>query len=715
MMKQQRYAKVPTILQMEATECGAASLAMIFAYWGKHVTLEKMRIETDVNRDGVNAKSMAQAAKRNGFECHVYSKPLQKMLELPVPSIIHWEFSHFVVFEGVKGKYAYLNDPAMGRRKLTLQELEEGFTGVVFDLKPGSGFVPEKRKRGKLRPVFSRLKGNAGVLLKLFYAGLLLVFPGIVLSVLSQVFMDDVLGNGYTDWLTRLLVFMGCALTLKLGLSYYRSLLLQKFKSVLILTSARSFLERLFRLPISFFDQRYAGELVNRVDNDVEISGFLAGDLTRTVLNMITAVFYFVILFLYDPFMSFIGLADIGLCLLSVFVSGKAVANAAIKLKMSDGKLSGAVGAGLSVVDTIKASGVEKNYSNRILGYQAEAATQEQRLKHFQQIVGVLPDVIDKIADVLLLLVGGYMVIYGKMTMGMLVAFTSMFDMFCQPVNELAGFFSSLQEMKASISREMDILDYPIPPKPLPAANAPMKKLNGKLELQSITFGYSRQKSALINRLSITVNPGESFAFVGASGCGKSTLGKLISGLYAPWSGEILFDGQPRHAFPSKVMHSSVAIVDQNIRLFSGTVRDNITLYNPLILDRDVIRALQDACIYDLISSLPGGLDYRLEENATNLSGGQRQRLEIARALACEPSVLILDEATSALDPVTEKKVMDNIQKRGCTCIIIAHRLSTIRYCKQIAFLQNGTIVQLGNHDTLLSQEGPYRHFVQSA
>ena len=636
-MKRQRYAKVPTVLQMEATECGAAALAMIFAYWGKHVTLEKMRIETDV-----------------------YSKPLQKMLKLPVPSIIHWEFSHFVVFEGVKGKHAYLNDPAIGRRKLTLQELEEGFTGVVFDLKPGAGFVPEKRKKGKMWPVFSRLKGNFGVLLELFYAGLLLVFPGIVLSVLSQVFMDDVLGNGYTDWLTRLLVFMGCTLALKFGLSYYRSLLLQKFKSVLILTSARRFLERLFHLPISFFDQRYAGELVNRVDNDVEISGFLVGELTRTVLN-------------------------------------------------------GAVSAGLSVVDTIKASGVEKNYSNRILGYQAEAATQEQRLKHFQQIVGVLPEVIDKIADVLLLLVGGYMVIYGKMTMGMLVAFTSMFDMFCQPVNELAGFFSSLQEMKANLRREMDIMDYPVPKNPLPAENVPMVKLNGKLELRSITFGYSRQKPALINELSITVNPGESFAFVGASGCGKSTLGKLISGLYAAWSGEILFDGQPAHVFPPKVMHSSVAIVDQSIRLFSGTVRDNITLYNPLILDRDVIRALQDACIYDLISSLPGGLDYRLEENATNFSGGQRQRLEIARALACEPSVLVLDEATSALDPVTEKKVMDNIQKRGCTCIIIAHRLSTIRYCKQIAFLQDGTIVQLGNHDTLLSEEGPYRHFVQSA
>lgn len=312
-MKRRCYARVPTILQMEATECGAASLAMIFAYYGKHISLERMRVETDVNRDGVNARSMAKAARRNGFECHVYSSPLEKMLQMSVPSILHWEFSHFVVFEGVKGKHAYLNDPAIGRRKLTMKELEEGFTGVVFDLKPGDDFVPERHKRETLRPILARLRGNVGILLKLLYVGLLLVFPGIVLSVLSQVFMDDVLGNGYTDWLTRLLAFMGCTLALKFGLSFYRLLLLQKFTSLLALSSVDSFLDRLFQLPISFFEQRYAGELASRVENDAEISEFLTGDLTRTVLNMITAVLYFIILFLYNPFMSFVGLLDIGL------------------------------------------------------------------------------------------------------------------------------------------------------------------------------------------------------------------------------------------------------------------------------------------------------------------------------------------------------------------------------------------------------------------
>lgn len=381
---------------------------------------------------------------------------------------------------------------------------------------------------------------------------------------------------------------------------------------------------------------------------------------------------------------------------------------------MLDGKLNGAVCAGLSVVDTIKASGAEKNYSNRILGYQAEAATQEQRLKHFQQIVGVLPDVVDKIADVLLLLIGGYMVIYGKMTMGMLVAFSSMFDMFCQPVNELAGFFSRLQELKANVRREMDILNYPLPEKPESSSGEELKKLKGNVELQLITFGYSHQKPALIDQLSMKVAANESFAFVGASGCGKSTMGKLISGLYVPWGGEILFDGQPIHTINPLVMRNSVAIVDQNIRLFSGTVRENITMYDELISDTDVEHALKDACIDSLIQEL-GGLDYHLEENGTNLSGGQRQRLEIARALVRNPTILILDEATSALDPVTEKQLMKNIQKRGCTSIVIAHRLSTIRYCTQIAFLENGKIVQMGNHDTLLKQEGPYRNFVHSA
>lgn len=687
---------------------------MIFAFYGKFLPLEQMRIETGVSRDGCNAANIMRAAKRLGLDCHGYRKEPDSLRDVPTPCIIHWNFNHFVVFEGFKKKNAYINDPAVGHRKLSLEELDEGFTGIVLTFEKTDTFQPEKKKNNS-NLIASRLKGQYKVLFKLFYIGLLLVFPGLVLPVLSQMFMDDVLLNGYTDWLTKLLVAMGALVLLKASLTYYRNTILQRLQSKMTLTSGLSFLQHMFRLPISFFDQRYAGDLVSRVDNNTQVNEFLAGDLAETILNILIAIFYLVILFLYSPFMTLIGLVNTAVLIAVVFLSNKVIESTSMKMQICGGKLYGTVCAGINMTDTIKASGAEAAYVSRVLGHQAKNANLEQNLGRFQQIISAIPSTSEAITDALLLLVGGILVIQGKITMGMLVAFNSLFDSFSEPINQLVSFVQKIQTMKANISRVDDIEKYQQDQRYTDVRDEINNgKLSGVIELDSVSFGYSTLKPPLIENFSFNLKSGESIAFVGASGSGKSTVAKVVSGLYRPWTGRVLMDGIPLEAIPSEVANASIATVDQNISLFSGTIRDNLTMWNPAILDDDIIAAAKDACIHDFIMQQQGGYDYRLAEGAANLSGGQRQRLEIARALSTKPSILIMDEATSALDPIIEKKILDNIKRRGCSCIIVAHRLSAFRDANKIVVMKNGKIVQSGTHNKLIREEGLYRDLVYS-
>ncbi len=710
------YAKTPTIYQMEATECGAASLSMVFAYFGKYFPLEKMRIETGVSRDGCNAGNIMRAAKKYGFECHGYRKEPEDLKKLTPPCIIHWNFNHFVVFEGFKGKYAYINDPAMGRRKLTMEELDDSFTGIVLTFKPTPSFQKEKKPKTLAQFVKSRLQGQYGVLGKLLFTGLLLVFPGLLLPVLSQVFMDDVLVAGNADWFGKLILFMAAAILLQVVLTLYRDAVLVRLQKKMVLLSARSFLSCLFRLPISFFDQRYVGDLAGRVSNNARVSDFLAGDLAETVLNIFVAVFYLILLLVYSPLLTAIALGSVIINIIVMKVTSGQISSTSVKLQQDSGKLAGAVCAGLSITSTLKASGAETEYTGRILGYHAKTIELEQNLSRLQTILNAIPDAVKMLADVLLLLVGGSLVINGKMTIGMLVAFTGLFGSFSEPIDKLVGFAKNIQTTKADINRVEDILKYTADEKfDATISKRPMStKLEGSVEMQNIAFGYSRLKPPIVSDFNVKIPCGSSVAFVGASGCGKSTVSKVVSGLYTPWEGELLFDGVPAKEIPNEVISASVSTVSQNITLFSGTVRDNLTMWNSNISESDMIAAAKDACIHDVISQKPGGYDYHLSEGASNLSGGQRQRLEIARALATNPTILVMDEATSALDPVIEKQIVDNIKRRGCTCVIVAHRLSAIRDCDEILVLEKGKIAQRGTHEELAAVDGHYRNFIQN-
>jgi len=718
------YKKTPTVFQMEATECGAASLSMIFAYYGLFLPLEQMRVETGVTRDGCNAGNLMRAAKRFGMECKGFRKEPEDLKKLNMPCIIHWNFNHFVVLEGFKSvgsgkrkkEYVYINDPATGRRKISVDEFDECFTGVVLTFSPTDAFKRQKKVNTSWDLIRARLKGQYTSLFHLLYVGLLLVFPGLLLPVLSQMFIDDILTAGYTDWLTKLLVFMGCLVILKFGLQYYRDLVLQKLKVKLTLSSGVGFLTHMLRLPMNFFDQRYTGDLVSRMDNNTEVSAFLAGDLAETVLNVLIALFYLIILLLYSPVMTLIGLANVAVCIFVVFLSRHYISEASIKQQISGGKLFGTVCSGLSITDTLKASGAENEFISRVLGYQAKHSNLEQEQTSFQKILNAIPDTIGNITDVLLLLVGGILVINGQMSLGMLTAFTSLFDSFIDPVNKLVGVAQNIQTMKASVTRVEDVLLYPKDIRYLESNEniRQQKKLSGEIELHDISFGYSTLKPPLIEHFHFHLYSGESIAFVGPSGCGKSTISKIVSGLYQPWSGEILLDRKPASQIHWSSRNASIATVSQNITLFSGTVRDNLTMWNSAILEADMIQAAKDACIHEDIISFHGSYDYLLTENAMNLSGGQRQRMEIARALAAKPSILVMDEATSALDPLTEQKILNNIRRRGITCIIVAHRLSAFRDCNKIIVMKNGKIIQQGNHGELMEQDGLYRSYVMN-
>jgi NHLM bacteriocin system ABC transporter peptidase/ATP-binding protein len=714
-MKKSKRVKTPTIYQMEATECGAASLSMVLGYYGKFLPLEQMRIETGVSRDGCNAKNILRAARKFGLEAKGYKKSLDSLLECPGPCIIHWNFNHFVVWEGVEGKYAYINDPAMGRRKLTIEEVDDCYTGITLVFSVTDNFEKSKRKRTLLSFIKKRLTGQMAPIVALFTIGLCMVVPGMVVPIFSQFFIDEILLGTHDDWMSAFLAVMGFTILFKQGLTYWRGMLLEKFQNKMALMSAHEFLSHMFRLPMSFFDQRYSGDLSQRVENNNNVSEFLAGDLAETVLNIFVAAFYLIVLLIYSPVLTIIGIVNVVFNIVVVKVSSDSISSMTMKYQQDQGKLTGNLFAGLNITSTLKASGAENEYVSRIQGNYAKTILLEQDLGKRQEIINAIPSAANEITSVLVLLFGGLLVINGQLTAGMLVAYTSLLDSFTDPVNSLVSFVQKIQTLKSDMSRVEDIMNYEQDGKFRQTDTVPMSlKLQGNVELDNIAYGYSILEKPLVENFSFNLESGRSIAFVGASGCGKSTVSKIVSGLYQPWEGEVRMDGVPVDKIPKEIMSSSVSTVSQEITLFSGTIKENLTMWNKSVMDVDLVRAAKDACIHDVITSKPGAYDYRLSEGGTNMSGGQRQRLEIARALVTNPTILIMDEATSALDPVIEKEIMDNIKRRGCTCVIVAHRLSAIRDCDEIIVMERGKIVQRGTHEELAKVEGHYQRLIQN-
>ena len=711
------WKKTPTVFQMETTECGAASLAMILAYYKHYVSLEELRIDCGVSKDGCNAGKVVAAAEKHGLKFAAFTCDIDDLLQEEKPCIIHWNFNHFVVYEGVKGGHAYINDPAEGRRKLSFDELNTSFTGIVLTFEKTDKLVETQKTKSILKFLNSRAKSQTRSLIMMFILGLILVLPGMMTASFTKIFIDEILTPFNTYWFAPFLIVMLLTAVFQFGFSMLRNLVVNKFQMKLSLVYGYKFLDHMLKLPISFYEQRYAGDLSQRIMNNDTANAFLSGRLVGIILDIFTAIFYLIFMIIYNIPMTIISMFGLSIAMFMTVKLINLVKDNTIKYTQDNGKMNGQLFSGIEISSTLKACGIEERFVNKLLGHYAQIVRHEQKIGRIGEISGFAPSLVLQITNIVVLMIGAILVINSQITMGMLAGFGVIFGSFVTPINNLFGLFQELQNLRANLLRVDDIENYKCDEKfalQQISSQDVDNKLSGNLEIKNLKFGYSPVSAPLFTDFNLELKPGEVVALVGPSGCGKSTILKLISGLYKPWEGKILLDGKNYEAYPTNVITTSISSISQDIMMVSGTARENLTLWNNYAIDDDVIQACKDACIHEDISMSPGGYNYKLSQGAKNMSGGQRQRLEIARALVNNPSILLMDEATSALDPIVENKVMENIKKRGCSCVIVAHRLSTIRDADKIICIDNGKIVQTGTHDTLKNKTGMYKELIKN-
>jgi len=713
----------PTVLQMEAVECGAAALSIVLCYFGSFIPLEQLRVECGVSRDGSKASNILKAARKFGLTAKGYKKEPEALRELQGPMIIHWNFNHFLVLEGFVNDKVYLNDPASGPRVVTYEEFDQSYTGVVITFEPS----PEYRRQGTrpslIQSLKKRLKGSKSALIFVILAGLFLVIPGLIIPTFTRIFIDNVLLGQMHNWLIPLLGGMLLAALMRGMLTWLQRYYLLRLETKLSLSTSSNFFWHVLRLPIEFFSQRYSGEIASRVMINDRVAQLLSGELAVAVLNSIMIVFYLFLMFQYNLLLTILAIVVASLNVVFLRYVSRRRVDQNQRLIQEGGKMQGVSMNGLQMIETLKSSGSESDFFAKWSGHQSKLLNSQQQLGVSSEFLSAVPMLLSGLSTVVILSAGGFQIMNGALTIGMLVAFQSLMASFIDPVNQLVQLGSSLQEAEGNLKRLDDVLNYEVDVQtdeqheqahlPNDSGLSFQAKLKGFVELKNITFGYNKLEGPLIQDFNLQLKPGSRVALVGGSGSGKSTVAKLVAGIYKPWSGQILFDGQEREEIPRAIVGNSVAVVDQDIHMFEGTIKDNLSLWDTTIPETDIVRAAKDAAIHDDISSRNGGYDHLIEESGGNFSGGQRQRLEIARALSGNPSILVLDEATSALDTKTEQWVDESFRRRGCTCIIIAHRLSTIRDADEIIMLHRGKVVERGSHHELMSMNGAYAKLIQ--
>ena len=710
-------ARVPVVMQLEALECGAAALAMVMAYYGKWVPLEQVRIDCGVSRDGSKAKNIYIAAQHYGFDVKAFRFSLDSIREKgQFPCIIHWNMNHFVVLDGFRGKYAYLNDPARGTVKVTMDEFDKSFTGVTIVPVPSEHFVPEGKPKSTLAFARKRLVGTGAAVAFVMLSTVITYLFGIVNSVTSRIFMDRLLTGINPEWFSPVIFIMILLAAVQIIVAWVQAIYSLRINGKMAVIGSTSYMWKVLHLPMEFFSQRLAGDIQSRASMNASIAGTLAGTFAPLLLNTGMMVFYLVLMLRQSPMLTLIGLFTL---IMNIVIS-RVISNRRInitRVQVRDaGKLEAATVSGIEMIETIKASGAENGFFRKWAGYQASVNTQSVMASKTNRFIGMIPTFFSTIANYAVLVVGVYLTMRGRFSLGAVLMFQGFLGSFMNPAMTLVSAGQTIQEMRTQMERIEDVMEYSDDENTAERGSVTdgLEKLRGNIELKNVTFGYSRLEQPFIRDFSISLKTGDRIAIVGASGCGKSTISKLLSGLYQPWSGEILFDGKPRSAYPREVMVGSLAVVDQDIVVFEDTIANNIKMWDNSIQDFEMILAARDARLHDDIMRLPGGYRHKLVSGGRNLSGGQRQRLEIARVLAQDPTILILDEATSALDAKTEYEVVQSIRDRGITCIVIAHRLSTVRDCDEIIVLDHGVIAERGTHDELMKRGGAYAELVAS-
>jgi NHLM bacteriocin system ABC transporter peptidase/ATP-binding protein len=707
-----RRVRTPTIIQMEAVECGAAALGIVLGYFGKWVKLEELRISCGVSRDGSKASNVLRAARSYGLESKGYQVEADKLRTFQTPFVVFWNFHHFLVVEGFSRDKVHLNDPGTGPRTVSYQDFDNSYTGVALTFAPGPNFQADGERPSSWKSLLARLNGGGPALSLVMLASLLLVIPSLVAPAFNRIYIDRVLTGGFTEWIGPLIVFMVGTAVAAMALTSLQQQYLLRLETRMTLDSSSKFIRHVLRLPVSFFSQRQPADVSSRIQSNDTVAQLLSRDLATSIISAMLVIFYAGFMFTYDRVLTLISAAFMALNIVILRVIARTRVDATRRLHQDQGRLTGTTYNGLQMIETLKATGTENDFFARWSGFQTKVSNGQQKLGLSNQILDVVPVLLVSLLTALVLWIGSDQVISGTLTVGALVAFQGLLTSFTRPVQQLTQIGQKLQDVTADLNRLNDVENYAIAPQFKNSPKVTEGKLAGSVELRSISFGYSALAAPLIEDFSISLSPGQRVALVGGSGSGKSTLAKLISGLNDPWTGEIIFDGRPMGDFGRNVLSASISVVDQEIFLFEGTVRENLTLWDDSIPDEVLHQALRDACIFDDIMSKPGGLNHIIREAGRNLSGGQRQRLEIARALATDPRILILDEATSALDSATEQIIDDNLRRRGCTCVIVAHRLSTIRDADEIVVLEFGKVVERGRHEEMKDAGGAYSRLI---
>ena len=706
----------PSILQMETTECGAACLGMILAHHGRWVALEELRMRCGVSRDGSKAANVLRAAREYGLRAQGYRREPRFLFDIPFPMIVFWNFNHFVVLEGIRGDRVYLNDPAEGQRRISWQEFDEGFTGICLGFEPGPAFRQAGRPPNVWRGLRERLGTASSPLVFVTLASLLLVVPGLAIPTITKVFVDDVLIHRSESWVAPLLIGLGTTAVLRGVLTWFQQSCLAAMETKLSLFAASRFFVHMLTLPMEFFSQRYAGDIAHRVALNDSVAQLIASQLSTNAINLLSMTFFLAVMLAYDPLLTLAAVVLVALNLVALRLVSRFRDHASRRLLKEQGKVAGASVNGVRMIETLKANGSEGDFFARWTGIHVNAVTAQQQFGLYTGLLNAVPPLLSSITTVVVLGVGGLRVLDGVLTVGGLIAFQSLVQSFSQPIEGLVRFGADLQTVKGQIARLDDVLHHEASDRAVRAvgerpAEDP-EPVHGAISLEGVSFGYNHQEPPLIENMSLSIRPGQRVALVGGSGSGKSTVAKLLCGLLTPWSGTVRIDGRALDDVSASRFRETVSYVDQTVVLFAGSVRENVALWDPTVPDRDITRALRDAAVHDVIMSRRGKHDAAVGENGRNFSGGQRQRLEIARALALDPAILILDEATAALDPVTEMEIDDRLRRRGCTCLIVAHRISTIRDADEIVVLERGRIVQRGIHNSLIAEDGPYRRLV---
>lgn len=714
--------RTPSILQMEATECGAACLAIVLGHHGRPVPLEELRTACDVGRNGTKASNVIRAARGYGLEGSGYSMSPETIRSMDPPLIAHWNFNHFVVVEGFKKDTFFLNDPAIGRYRVTSREFDESFTGVVLAVKPGPEFRRGQGKPGIWRALGERMRGSMASLMFVVLAALGLVVPGLAVPAFVTVFVDEYLIRRDAAILAPLLACMAAMMILGGGLVWVQQMALLHLRTRLSFAGASAFLWHVLRLPIEFFTQRSAGEVGTRVAINFRVAQLVSGRFASTALDLFTAVFFLAIMVLYDLGLTLVVVAIAAANVIGLRLVSQERTDASRRVLVSEGALAGATMGGLRTIDLLKATSTEPEFYSQWSGRLVKQVNAQQDLGVPTSLFSAVPPLLQALCIATLLSIGALRVMHGELTPGMLLAFQFLAIGFLVPVNRLVDLGTLLQQTEGDLDRLDDVLRFAEAPN-LGADSAgatddstgttQVARLSGAIEVREISFGYGRLDPPLIAAFSLTVAPGRRVALVGGSGSGKSTIARLVCGLYEPWQGTVLLDGKPRAELARGLVTRSLAMVSQDLNPFHGTVRENLSLWDRTLAHGQIERAARDACVHEVIMAR-GGYDSEILEGGRNFSGGQLQRMEIARALAIEPSILVLDEATSALDPPTEKQIVDNIRARGCTCLIVAHRLSTVRDCDEIILLERGRIVERGRHDELMNVRGAYAKLLEA-